>query len=153
MPGRALDELAAALRHLHRQAGEPSARRIGLAIHCSHTTVSKILKCANAPGWDMLERVVRHLGGDPVQFKKLWVAVRDDDDRAAAIGDQVDPDGAGVATSVSQAVFTPPATVVLRWEAADGTYEFFSEQLALLWMRIRQGTGELEAHGERVEDE
>lgn len=75
-----LHDLSAALRWLHRQAGEPGTRQIGVAIHYSHTTVAQAMKGARCPSWIVVEKIVAYLDGDLAEFKRLWIAVRDFDD-------------------------------------------------------------------------
>lgn len=79
-PGPALEQLRYRVRQLHRQGGEPSfrviAQRTGKAI--SHTTVGNVLRCDSPPGWGPLELVVEALGGEPNEFRALWIAVREE---------------------------------------------------------------------------
>ncbi|MGW6057652.1 hypothetical protein [Streptomyces sp. NPDC055189] len=78
--GAALEQLRYRLQLLHRRSGEPSfrvvAQRTGKAI--SHTTAGNVLRCDSAPGWGPLELIVEVLGGDPEEFRALWIAVRDE---------------------------------------------------------------------------
>lgn len=81
-----LAELRSRLRLVYRANGEPStrevARRTGHAI--SHTTVHLVLRGEKTPRWGQLELVVEALGGDVDEFRQLWVAVRNAEDRAPA---------------------------------------------------------------------
>jgi hypothetical protein len=89
-----LERLCTELRVLRRTCGDPSLRTIAKATGASHTTVGNLLNGASCPSWEVVSRVVGHLGGDPVRFKKLWVAVRDLADplpEAAGTGDDPEP--------------------------------------------------------------
>ncbi|WP_345566632.1 ATP-binding protein [Nonomuraea rosea] len=83
-----LDDLRKQLKHLHRQAGEPSTRSIATRTNrqISHTTVHMVLQCRKLPRREQLDRVVEALGGDVQPFRELWVAIRDAQDPAAASG-------------------------------------------------------------------
>jgi hypothetical protein len=72
-----LERLCTELRVLRRSCGDPSFRTIAKATGTSHTTVGNLLNGASCPSWEVVSRVVGHLGGDPVRFRKLWAAVRD----------------------------------------------------------------------------
>ncbi|MDG4766884.1 peptide deformylase [Solwaraspora sp. WMMD406] len=78
-----LTELRRRIQRLYRQAGEPSTRvlatRLGRAV--SHTTVNAVLRCVRNPRWGQLELVVETLGGDPEDFRPLWIAIRDAEDQ------------------------------------------------------------------------
>ncbi|WP_435133026.1 hypothetical protein [Actinacidiphila sp. bgisy144] len=78
--GSALDALRYRLRRLHRDSGEPSFRVVSQRTEkaISHTTAGNVLRCDIPPGWGALELVVEALGGDVEEFRKLWVAVRDE---------------------------------------------------------------------------
>lgn len=71
------------LRQLRRADGDVSyrqiSRRTGKAI--SHSTVGVVLRCMETPSWGPLEQVVEALGGDSAEFKELWMAAREADDR------------------------------------------------------------------------
>ena len=88
LPEGSLDELRNRLQRLHRLRGDPSvrdlARSTGRAI--SHATVHAVLRCARTPKWGALELVVEALGGSTDEFRRLWVAVRDAEDRDCAGG-------------------------------------------------------------------
>jgi hypothetical protein len=73
-PGKLPDNLATALQHLRRQAGNPSTRTIGRAASYSHTTVAQALNGSRRPRWEVVEQIVRFLGGDVEQFRTLWLA-------------------------------------------------------------------------------
>jgi hypothetical protein len=72
-----LADMSAALRHLHRQAGEPSTREIGGAIKYSHTTVAQALGGSRRCSWKVIEKIVVYLNGDVEIFRRLWVRMRD----------------------------------------------------------------------------
>jgi hypothetical protein len=75
----ALSRLRSELKGLHRDRGEPSARAIARNVRgeISHNTVIKWLECERLPPWGILEQLVRGLGGDEAKFRRLWRAVRD----------------------------------------------------------------------------
>jgi hypothetical protein len=75
-----LEELAVALRRLHRSAGEPSTHVIGRKINYSHTTVAVALRMARCPTWPVLRAVVTFLDGDLEEFRSYWIAARDAED-------------------------------------------------------------------------
>ncbi len=79
------DELAASLRALRANAGTPSfrvlAQRIGTV---SHTTIADALAGKRVPSWPIVSDIVRALGGDEEEFKRLWLAAADDD--SASVG-------------------------------------------------------------------
>lgn len=81
----AMDVLMQRIKRLYRENGEPSAhdiaRRTGHAVR--NTTVAEILQGNRAPRWELLEPVVTALYGDRQEFLRLWMAVRDDEERAA----------------------------------------------------------------------
>ncbi|MFB8170315.1 Crp/Fnr family transcriptional regulator [Kitasatospora purpeofusca] len=66
----------AKLQGLYLNAGAPSVREI--ARRCvppaSHDTVHRTLSRPSLPRWDLVESIVRALGGDAVEFHALWVA-------------------------------------------------------------------------------
>jgi helix-turn-helix protein len=134
---QALSELSAALRELQLQAGEPSTRDIAGAIHYSHTTVAQVLGGAKCPKWPTLLAVITHLGGDPDEFKRLWVAARSPVDSRAEFVDitetEIDDEKQ---TSSSDEPERPRPTVLrlTRTTARDGTrseeLEIFDRQLA-----------------------
>src|SRR5260370_42273673 len=73
------DELAAALRTLHAQAGAPSMRALAQRTgSVSHTTVAGALPGKRLPSWPIISDIVRALGGAEEQFKRLWLAPRED---------------------------------------------------------------------------
>lgn len=78
-PGDALSSLRYRLQRLHRETGERSTRLISLDTgkEISHTTIARLLRCEELPKWGALEPLVKALGGDEGQFRKLWVAARD----------------------------------------------------------------------------
>jgi hypothetical protein len=70
-----LPKLRRELKFLRRQAGEPSTRDIAKLTSpaISHTTVNAVLHCDKVPRWNQLEAVVTALGGNPGDFRNLWV--------------------------------------------------------------------------------
>ncbi|MEU6674366.1 hypothetical protein [Streptomyces sp. NPDC046853] len=77
--GAALEQLRYRLALLHRQSGEPSYRVVAQRTGAiSHMTAGNVLRCESAPAWGPLELVVEVLGGDPEEFRALWIAVRDE---------------------------------------------------------------------------
>jgi hypothetical protein len=141
-----LEDLAAALRRLHRLAGEPSTHEIGRKINYSHTTVAQALKAERCPTWPVFRAVVTCLGGDLQEFRSYWIAVRDAEDPLPSLpvptdsghevpqaaGDEAPPDGATGADD----------RVVLRWKTQLETIEFFDKGLALQWIHARAWTGD-----------
>jgi uncharacterized coiled-coil DUF342 family protein len=75
----ALSRLRSELKGLRRDRGEPSGRAIARNVRgeISHNTVLKWLECERLPPWGILEPLVRGLGGDEAKFRRLWRAVRD----------------------------------------------------------------------------
>ena len=67
-------ELVDALHELHHRAGWPSLRTLAREVGCSHTTVSTVFSAPKLPPWGVLELLVEAMGGDPRQFRSLWVA-------------------------------------------------------------------------------
>lgn len=140
MADQALDELCAALRRLQLQAGEPSTRDIAKEISYSHTTVAQILNGTKCPKWPTLNAVVLHLGGNPDEFKKLWVAARSrgdlaDDTKDAIAAETDDEDQEASSDDVTHARRT-----VLRFTRTtmrDGTrseaLEIFDRETAREW--------------------
>ena len=137
--------LAAALRHLHRAAGQPSSRKIAAAVgSVSHTSVADALAGRRVPSWAILEKMVRHLQGDPDAFRGLWAnaaAPASSDARnavAVSFGDTAQSDGnraalvaearrrAGfVSTSVQRA--QTPRTLAAGWPLTETTDPFALE--------------------------
>jgi hypothetical protein len=146
-----LDELTAALRRLHRDAGEPSTHEIGKKIRYSHTTVAKALKGTRCPSWPVTEAIVAYLNGDIEKFRSYWVAVRDvqdplpdgvapstrgEDRRALETGGEIVPAEGKDAPSGHD------ERVVLRWKTRLETIEFLDEGLALQWIKARMRIGD-----------
>jgi hypothetical protein len=73
-----LAQLRNQLRALRRQNGEPSTREVERRSQraISHTTVNSVFRCEKIPSWSQLELVVRALSGDPDEFRKLWIELR-----------------------------------------------------------------------------
>lgn len=130
MENRALRELSAALRDLQLKAGQPSTRDIAGAIHYSHTTVAQILSGAKCPKLPTLLAVVTHLGGDPHEFKRLWITARNPLDPEAESADDADH----TAEDGDTERLRPTVLRLTRTTARDGTrseaLEIFDRQLA-----------------------
>lgn len=71
-------ELVDALHRLHHEAGRPSVRAIARRAGCSHTTVFHLFTHPRLPAWSLVEVVVPALGGDPADFRDLWLAATAD---------------------------------------------------------------------------
>ena len=71
-------DLVDALHRLHDEAGRPSLRAIARRAGCSHTTVSHLFTHPRLPAWSLLEMVVTAVGGDPADFRDLWLAATAD---------------------------------------------------------------------------
>lgn len=71
-------DLVEALHRLHREAGRPSLRAIARRAGCSHTTVFHLFTHPRPPAWSLLEEVVTAIGGDPADFRDLWLAATED---------------------------------------------------------------------------
>lgn len=67
--------LVSYLRELHRDAGEPSARKVaeGSGGMVSHTTVSEVLRGTRAPSWKTLWVIGKELGADEATLKRIWL--------------------------------------------------------------------------------
>jgi hypothetical protein len=104
-PDDPLSQLRAQLQRLRRFTGEPSlrevSRRIGPGV-LSHVTVGVVLRCERTPAWGNLELVVEALGGNPEEFRPLWIAARQAQDTAPVAVEP--PGGAGVTDPVSVTV-------------------------------------------------
>jgi len=142
--------MAAALRHLHRHAGEPTTREIGKEIGYSHTTVAQALKGSRCPSWPVIEKIVKRLGGNPEEFRPFWLAVRENEDPL--------PTGPEVGWSPGTGASQPAAEgrphfsdgqprqqsgredspVVMRVETRDEMIEFRHVGLAMQWIKARK---------------
>ena len=71
-------DLVDALHRLHHEAGRPSLRAIARRSGCSHTTVFHLFAHPRLPAWSLLEVVVTAIGGDPADFRDLWLAATAD---------------------------------------------------------------------------
>jgi hypothetical protein len=89
-PPGPITELFRRLRLLYRYAGEPSTRELARETVISHSTVHAILTGPRVPKWGNLELVVAALHGDREEFRKLWVAASDAQQKLS--GDDVLPD-------------------------------------------------------------
>ena len=67
-------DLLHALHELHHRAGWPSLRTLARAAGCSPTTVSAAFSSPRLPSWGILELLVEDMGGDTVDFHRLWLA-------------------------------------------------------------------------------
>lgn len=66
------------IRRLYLHAGEPSLRTVAtLTDAISHDTVRRVLRGDSVPRWEPLAHVVRALGGDVEEFRRLWMAARE----------------------------------------------------------------------------
>ena len=151
MSGRPLDELAAALRRLHRSAGEPSTHEIGKRIGYSHTTVAQAFKGTRCPTWPVLEVLVTYLGGDPAEFKSYWIATRDAEDPlpgthpapiTLSYGSELSTDAIDSDNDPRSDANGSAQRLVLRWKNELETIEFFDERLAMHWIKTRMQTDE-----------
>ncbi|HEU4337500.1 MAG TPA: AAA family ATPase [Nocardioides sp.] len=71
-------DLVDALHRLHDGAGRPSLRAIARRAGCSHTTVHHLFTHPRPPAWSLLDAVVTAIGGDPADFRPLWLAATAD---------------------------------------------------------------------------
>ena len=71
-------DLVDALHRLHDEAGRPSLRAIARRAGCSHTTVFHLFTHPRLPAWSLVEMVVPAVGGDPADFRDLWLAATAD---------------------------------------------------------------------------
>lgn len=142
-----LGDLATALRHLHRRAGEPTTREVGGKIGYSHTTVAQALSGTRCPRWTVVESIVVCLGGEPEEFRNLWKAVRDDQDPlpagasscvldSAASGDEAEGDAAAQGPAAGE-----PSPIVMRVQRKDEMIEFLHVGLALQWIKANTAPG------------
>lgn len=67
-----------ALFDLYLQAGQPSSREVAARVDggISHSTVNQAIRGASVPSWRIAEKIVVALGGDTVEFRKLWQAMQ-----------------------------------------------------------------------------
>lgn len=72
VPDSPLAELAAALRALRTQAGNPPYRSMAQKVNLSHTTLSRAATGKSLPTWDVIEAYVTACGGDPRDYRQLW---------------------------------------------------------------------------------
>jgi hypothetical protein len=86
---KAVEEFSRQLRHRHRQAGEPSYRRIASQVGISPATVCRYLNGTAMPRWGVVELLLECWGGTEEDIEGLrtqWIRMRN----------LVDPiDGAG----------------------------------------------------------
>ncbi|MGH3974911.1 MAG: hypothetical protein ACRDS9_16525 [Pseudonocardiaceae bacterium] len=154
MADQELSDLRTSLRRLHREAGEPSTRDIGKAINYSHTTVAQLLNGSRCPVWTTLQALVIHLGGDSVEFKRLWIAARDAEDLRLVGKDET------TTTEVEEQTVRRDSTERLRrtvlrltrTTSRDGTrseeMEIFDQQLAREWIKsyLQENSDASETH-------
>ncbi|MEU8420156.1 hypothetical protein AB0C15_04705 [Micromonospora sp. NPDC048835] len=137
--------LRSRLLELHLHQGKPSAREIhrraGKGI--SHTTVAKVLRCANNPAWGQLELVVEALDGDVEEFRRLWIAASSRRPAHPHLGDQAMGSGGNHVRSrtlinhsheVSGATFLPDGRLLV---AAQHTYKMIEEH----WVPVEPTKG------------
>ncbi|MEY9877294.1 hypothetical protein ABH931_006818 [Streptacidiphilus sp. MAP12-33] len=60
------------LKRLLQKAGKPAYRRLGHQIGYGRTTVSDAFQGRRLPSWDVTEPLVRALGGDVAEARRLW---------------------------------------------------------------------------------
>lgn len=79
--GERLAAMAARLRRVRRDAGDPSYRTIANKIHYSSTTITRILRGDYVPTWQFVEQFLRVCGVDAAkidgEWKAEWVAIAD----------------------------------------------------------------------------
>ncbi|MGW1586296.1 helix-turn-helix domain-containing protein [Streptomyces sp. NPDC002386] len=143
---KALADLSARLRRLHREAGEPTTRVIGRAIGYSHTTVAKALRGGSCPSWMVLEKIVAQLRGDVHEFKRLWILARDELAPLPPVpGSCVDsePTLAMAVESSPSYIRSESHPVIARVDPNTGNVEFvMSPEVGLKWMmNLRNSKG------------
>ncbi|GGL12197.1 hypothetical protein [Streptomyces flaveus] len=143
---KALADLSAKLRRLHREAGEPTTRVIGKAIGYSHTTVAKALRGASCPSWIVLEKIVVQLRGDAHEFKRLWILARDELAPLPPVpGTRVDsePTLAMAVESSPSYIRSESLPVIARVNPNTGDVEFvMTPEVGLEWMmNLRNSKG------------
>jgi Helix-turn-helix domain len=147
-----LADLAVALRHLHRRAGEPSSREIGRAINFSHTTVAQALSGRRCPSWRVIEAVVIYLNGETEEFRELWMAVRQTEDplppAKLSLSQLGQPGPSGPSEGEGRAIPHSDDRVELSWDRGSGTFTFSGpDRLAWEWVK-RLETGWEEGENE-----
>jgi hypothetical protein len=150
MDSTPLEELSAALRRLHRAAGEPSTHEIARRINYSHTTVAQTLKMKRCYSWPVLESIVKGLGGDIEEFRSYWIRARDAEDPLPGIslpGALTDEVAQLLNNERSDGPHEMPpgaadGRVVLRWKTRLETIEFFDRELALQWIKAHTRKGD-----------
>lgn len=127
------------LQRLYREACEPSTREVARRTNhaVSHTTVSAVLRCEKLPGWGQLELIVEALGGNRDEFRRLWVAVRDEQDPQDA--PPLPEPGEGAEHLGAELEWSPPMTT----PELDAARAAFEELIANLDERIGQKVEEL----------
>ncbi|WP_075004094.1 helix-turn-helix domain-containing protein [Streptacidiphilus jiangxiensis] len=60
------------LKRLLQKSGKPTYRRLGHQIGYGRTTVSDAFQGRRLPSWDVTEPLVRALGGDVAEARRLW---------------------------------------------------------------------------------
>lgn len=137
MNGDPLADLAAALHHLRRGAGEPSMREIARNIRYSHTAVTDAFKGLRCPTWPMLKAIVQHLGGDPTLFHQRWIAVRNRQNPVPEVLVGLDERTADEAEEGHAA--SAGGQVCLTYSDGTHTFVFSSERLAWRFLKMRGG--------------
>lgn len=141
MADQELSDLRTLLRRLHREAGEPSTRDIGKAINYSHTTVAQLLNGSSCPAWTTLQALVSYLGGDSVEFKRLWIAARNAEDPRSVGEDKTTTAKVEEQTVYRDGTERLRRTVLrlTRTTSRDGSrseeLEIFDQQLAREWIK------------------
>lgn len=146
-------ELTAALRHLHRHAGEPSTRDVARAIGYSHTTVAQALSGSRRCSWKVLRKLVEFLDGDLDTFKQLWLLVRGAEDPLPTLSDEQNPvtfvksvapasPYAGDHHPPRSSAYQADERVEIIWDQATRTPRFLAPpSVALQLIRDLQGEG------------
>lgn len=84
-PDPSVQQLAAALRGLHRRSGSLPYRQMSDLVHVHHTTLSRAAQGNTVPTWPVTEAFVRACNGHPNEYRSLWR-------RAASSGNRPIPD-------------------------------------------------------------
>src|SRR5262245_40537310 len=81
------------LHDLHRAAGYPSMRDIQRGTRTAHrpkginpTTIHDAFSAPRLARWEVVEAIVRRLGGEASEFAELWRAAREDAQTRARLG-------------------------------------------------------------------
>jgi predicted NACHT family NTPase len=72
-----VEALTQALRKLRETAGQPSLRTLSQrAGTISHATVAAVFSGRHFPRWQVVEVLVRSMGGDEEAFRQMWIEAR-----------------------------------------------------------------------------